>query len=101
MRRPSTTPSPMLRTGLGLTGDVGVVGTRTTDTLTGLSLLEPTLSRSATVLVNCLPSASAMRAACCGSRSRTATSIRTVSSGTVAVTLAASASAVVLEPQSS
>ena len=83
--RPRTTPSARLRVGLGLTGVVGTVGELTTVTLTGLDWPLLTLSRSVTVLENCLPTASATCAATRGLVFCTATWIRTVLSGTVAV----------------
>src|ERR1035437_5921637 len=88
-----------LRVGLGLMGEVGTVGELTTVTLTGLDWPLLTLSRSATVLVNCLPTASATCAATRGLVFWTATSIRTVFSGTVAVIWAPRLAAVVLSPR--
>ena len=79
----------MLRTGLGLTGASGVVGGRTTVTLTGLASLPAGLSSSVTALGNSLAIAVAIALACAGLLSRTATSMSTVSGGVVAVTWSA------------
>ena len=79
---------------MGLTGAVGTVGVWMTLTLTGLVSPFLTVSRSATVLENCWPTASAMAVARAGEWSVTATSISTVSSGTVAVMLDCSCLAV-------
>ena len=76
----------MLRTGFGLTGLSGVVGGRTTVTLTGLVSVPAELSSSVTATGNSLAMASPMACARAGSVSRTATSMSTVSGGVVAVT---------------
>ena len=99
--RPSTRPRATLRAGLGLTGAVGVDGGRTTETLTGLADFSETRSSSLTVWANCLPTASAMAAACLGSASLTMTSMRTVSRGTAAEICLPSLSASVSSPRSS
>ena len=79
-------------------GAVGTVGglSQITVTLTGLAWSPEIASSSATVDVNCLPRALATWAARPGEPSVTATSIRTVSSGTVAVTWPPRPDAVVL-----
>ena len=84
--RPSTPPSRMLRSGLGLTGLSGVVGGRTTVTLTGLASAPAGLSSSVTAAGNSVAMASPMAWARAGSVSRTATSMSTVSGGVVART---------------
>ena len=88
----------MLRTGLGLTGARGIEGGRTTETLTGLADLSDTRSSSLTLVENCLPTASAIRAASLGLPSSTVTSISTVSRGTLAATFLPRLSAVVWRP---
>ena len=79
----------MLRNGLGATGSVGVVGGRTTVTLTGLASVPAGLSSSVTAAGNSLAMASPIAWAWAGSVSRTATSMSTVSGGVVAVTWSA------------
>ena len=88
-RRPRTAPRRMLRSGLGATGSVGVVGGRTTVTLTGLASVPAGLSSSVTAAGNSLAMASPIAWAWAGSVSRTATSMSTVSGGVVAVTWSA------------